>query len=349
MPTIKPLAQPGLFDQHFRLEELTAMGDPLAKINDIVDWSIFIPVLAEFPKPEPEGPGGRPAYDPLMMFKVLIIQNLYNLSDSQAEFQITDRMSFKRFLGISLADKAPDEKTIWAFHNKIAEHGLAKKLFDVFHRELEAKGMFARKGQMIDASFVEVPRQRNTREENAAIKDGREPEGWHQKSPQFKAQKDMDARWTKKNGISHYGYKNHVKVDSKSKLIDDFMVSEASLHDSQALAVLIKKGDPTTYADSAYTGEECERVFADNRVTAKVIERAYRNKPLTKRQKARNKTKSRVRVRVEHVFGTMVMCMRAGWNRCIGKVRNETAITFSNLVYNMVRFEQIQRLKLCTW
>ena len=239
MPTFKPLAQPGLFDQHFRLEELTAMGDPLAKIDDVVDWSVFIPVLADMPKPEPEGPGGRPSYDPLMMLKVLIIQNLYNLSDAQAEFQITDRMSFKRFLGLSLADKAPDEKTIWAFRNRIAEHGVAKKFFGAFHAELEAKGMFARKGQMIDATFVEVPRQRNSREDNAAIKDGREPAGWDQKSPQFKAQKDMDARWTKKNGISHYGYKNHVKVDSKSKLIDDFVVSEASLHDSQALEALI--------------------------------------------------------------------------------------------------------------
>ena len=340
--------QPGLFDAQDRLEELHAMGDPLQRLDRIIDWDVFRPVLATIPKEDPKGPGGRPAFDPLLMFKVLVIGHLYNLSDAQLEFQITDRHSFKRFLGITDADKAPDEKTSWAFRDTLVKSDLIKKAFDAFHGVLEEEGLFARKGQMVDASFVEVPRQRNSREDNAAIKQGKKPDGWGDK-PEMARQKDLDARWTKKNGQQHYGYKNHVKVDSKSKLIDDFTVTDASVHDSQALDELIGDGDPTSYVDSAYTGAACEEVFTRKGVASKVIERAYRNRPLTARQRRSNRAKSRIRVRVEHVFGTMHMCMRAAWNRCIGINRNRCSIAMTNLVYNMIRFEQIDRLQLRTW
>lgn len=340
--------QPGLFDAQERLEELHAMGDPLQRLDSIIDWDVFKPVLAMLPKEDPKGPGGRPAFDPLLMFKVLVIGHLYNLSDAQLEFQITDRHSFKRFLGITGADKSPDEKTIWAFRDVLVKNDLMQKAFDAFHDVLEDGGLFARKGQMVDATFVEVPRQRNSREENAAIKEGKKPEGWDDR-PEMACQKDLDARWTKKNNQKHYGYKNHVKVDSKSKLIDDFTVTDAALHDSQALDELIEAGDPATYVDSAYTGAACEQVFTSKGVVGKPIERAYRNRPLTARQRRSNRAKSRVRVRVEHVFGIMRMCMRAAWNRCIGLTRNQAAIAMTNLVYNMIRFEQIGRLHLKTW
>jgi len=344
---IKP-KQPGLFDAHDRLEELHRMGDPLQRLDDVIDWNLFKPVFDMIPKEAPKAPGGRPAFEPLMMFKVLVIGYLYNLGDAQLEFQITDRHSFKRFLGMTAADKAPDEKTIWAFREKMVANDLMNGAFDAFHAVLDGAGLFARKGQIVDATFVDVPRQRNSREDNAAIKQGEVPEGWEDK-PEMLRQKDLDARWTKKNDETHYGYKNHVKVDSKSKLIDGFTVTDASVHDSQALEELIGEGDPVTYVDSAYAGAACEAAFERKGVEAKVIERAYRNKPLTPRQRKRNRAKSRIRVRVEHVFGTMCMCMRAAWNRCIGTNRNQGAIAMTNLVYNMIRFEQIERLDLRTW
>lgn len=340
--------QPGLFDAQDRLEELHAMGDPLARLDSIVDWEVFRPVLARIPKSDPKGPGGRPAFDPLMMFKVLVIGHLYNLSDAQLQFQITDRHSFKRFLGLTEADKAPDEKTIWAFRDVLVKNDLIHKAFEAFHGVLEDEGMFARKGQIVDATIVEVPRQRNSRQDNAAIKRGEVPPGWEDQ-PEMLRQKDLDARWTKKNLQKYYGYKNHVKVDSKSKLIDDFAVTDASVHDSQALDVLLAPGDPTTWVDSGYSGAPCGAVFAAKGVEAKVIEHAYKNRPLTARQRKSNRTKSRIRVRVEHVFGIMHMCMRAAWNRCIGITRNRAAIAMTNLVYNLIRFEQITRLQLRTW
>lgn len=324
------------------------MGDPLARLDEVMEWSIFNRVFEQLDKPAPRAPGGRPAYRPLVMFKALVIQSLYNLSDEQLEFQITDRLSFKRFLGLSDADKSPDAKTFWAFREKLTRHGLVKLLFDTFDKELKGNGLIANKGQMVDATFVEVPRQRNSRPENARIKAGETPESWAQQ-PEKARQKDIEARWAKKNGVRHYGYKNHVKADSRSKLITGFTVTDAALHDSQALAGLIEQGDPITYVDSACTGAPCQKVFKDKDVKAKPIERAYRNKPLNGNQKRCNHARSRIRVRVEHVFATMRMCLRAAWNRCIGFARNKSAIGMTNLIYNMVRFEQIRRLGLRNW
>lgn len=338
----------GLFDASQRLEELHELGDPLARLEEVIDWDIFQKVFDQMDKPAPKAPGGRPAYFPVLMFKALVIQSLYNLSDDQLEFQITDRLSFKRFLGLSDADKSPDAKTFWAFRERLASQGLVDLLFDTFHEALKTKGMISNKGQMIDASFVEVPRQRNSRENNAKIKAGETPEEWGDQ-PEKARQKDVDARWTKKNGAKHYGYKNHVKVDSKSKLITVFSVTDAAVHDSKKLEDLIEKGDPVTYVDSAYTGAPCEKIFKDKNVKAKPIERAYKNKPLNGNQKRCNHARSKIRVRVEHVFGTMKMWMRSAWNRCIGIVRNKSAIGMTNLVYNMIRFEQIQRLGLRNW
>ena len=338
----------GLFDKAVRLEELNAMGDPLAKLDAVIDWDLFSSVFERLPKAEPKGLGGRPSFAPAMMFKALVIQSLYQLSDQQLEFQITDRLSFKRFLGLTDADKSPDEKTFWAFRETLTRNELIEPLFFIFHAALETKGMFARQGQMVDATFVEVARQRNSREDNATIKAGAVPEGW-EAQPHKARQKDVDARWTKKNGERYYGYKNHVKVDSRSKLIEDFTVTDASVHDSNALEELIAEGDPTTYVDSAYTGPRCEEIFAERKVPAKPIERAYRNRPLNGSQQRNNRARSKIRVRVEHVFATMRMSLRSAWNRCIGMGRNRGMIGMTNLVYNMVRFEQIERLGLKNW
>ena len=209
--------------------------------------------------------------------------------------QITDRLSCISFLGLTHADKSPDEKIFWAFRDSLTSHKLIEPLFELFHAAIQSQGMFARKGQMVDATFVEVPRQRNSREDNARIKAGAMPESWLGPSEKVR-QKEVDAHWTIKNGRRYYGCKNHVKVDSRSKLIEDFTVTPASVHDRQVLEQLIAKGDPTTYVDSAYTGAECEAIFEARAVQAKPIERAYRNKPLNGRQKRTNKARSKRRV-----------------------------------------------------
>lgn len=155
------------------------------------------------------------------MFKVLVLQHLYNISDDETEYMIRDRYSFCRFLKLLPEDRIPDAKTIGLFREQRVQHPLDETLFDWFNRQLEQQGYQAKKGQIVDASFVDVPKQRNNREENAQIKAGEIPERF-QENAHVKVQKDMDARWTKKNQETHFGYKNPVTVDNQHKLIRNY-------------------------------------------------------------------------------------------------------------------------------
>ena len=246
---------------------------------------------------------GPKPYDPLLMFKILILQRYYNLSGSQLEYQILDRLTFYRFLGLSLNDKVPDEKTVWGFRDKLITKGIEKELFEKFTSLLEKYGLIAHQGKIVDASFVEAPRQRNSREKNQEIKQGKTPEGWDQ-HPNKKRQKDVGARWTKKNNQSYYGYKNHAKVDNAHKFIDTYTTTDAPVHDSQVLDTLLteKDKDQDLWADSAYTGEEQEKTIKKYRVNNKVHEKGYKNSPLTEIQKEPNKEKSRTRARRAKAF-----------------------------------------------
>jgi IS5 family transposase len=343
MKNINPL---GLFDDHFLLEKLTKLGDPLQRLSDYIDWNIFkAPLESAFMEElKNRAKGGRPSFDKLIMFKALIIQSLYNLSDDQLEYQIVDRTSFKRFLGLKKSDKVPDSKTFWFFREQLIEKDVILSLFRTFNETLDSAGVFANEGKMVDASFVEAPRQRNTREENAHIKQtGTAPEQWKE-TPHKLRQKDVNARWTKKNNVTFFGYKNHIKADTKTKLIEEFIVTDASVHDSQPIEGLLTendKGQPL-YADSAYTGEEQEKVYREKEVINMVHEKGYRNKPLTDEQKTDNREKSRVRVRVEHVFGFVENSMNGSIVRTIGIVRAQAKIGMMNLTYNISRCVQLK-------
>lgn len=345
MKTI-PKPQPGLFDYDNRLKKLERGPDPLARLNARIDWTIFRQDLERASEKEARGPGGRPRHDVVMMFKVLVLQRYYNLSDEQTEYQINDRLSFQKFLGLTLSDSVPDQKTIWLFREVLVRQGQVKQLFRRFETHLHEAGLMGREGKMIDASFVDVPRQRNSREENAEIKQGTGPESFQPNENRME-QKDVAARWAKKGEEVHYGYKNHVKADRATKLIEDYEVTDASVHDSQVVEDLVEADDGIVYADSAYTGEASEAILEEHGVTGEICEKGYRNHPLTTAQKKRNRKKSKIRVRVEHIFGFMTNTMKDGLNmRWIGMPRITAGIGLLNLVYNLARYEQILRLKL---
>jgi transposase, IS5 family len=335
----------GLFDEAMRLEKLTKQGDSLVLLKEKIQWEQFRTILESVLKKESKGPGGRKAFDYIMMFKILILQRYYNLSDDQMEYQILDRMTFMRFLDLELSDKVPDSKTIWLFKETLTKAKVVEKLFEKFHNELEEQGYIVNEGKIIDASFVEVPRQRNSREENKEIKEGNIPQDWQEK-PHKLSQKDIDAKWTKKNDDTFYGYKDHVKTDKKSKLIDKYKVTDASVHDSQPLYELLEEKDAEQplHADSAYTGEEQEKTIKDKRLINCVNEKGYRNKPLTEQQKAKNKEKSRIRARVEHVFGFIENSMHSSFIRTIGIARATATIGLMNLTYNLFRYIQLQKV-----
>lgn len=328
-----------------RMAQIDAMGDPLANLNRIMNWEIFVPVLDRIPRKEPKGPGGRPPFHPMFMFRILVLQSLYGIADEQTQFQILDRRSFHRFLDITEADTVPDQNTIREFRETLTNAKLFEELFATFTAYLAERGFITRKGCIADASFVEVPRQRNCRTDNEAIKEGKVPEGW-ENHPKRLAHKDLDARWAKKNLQTFYGYKNHVNVDLESKLIIRAEVTDAAVHDSQALDAITRQGDPETLLDSGYAGKPCADVLAAKGIPAQVCEKGTRGKPLTPRQKRSNRSKSRKRSRVEHVFGFMTVSMNAMYKRYVGMVRNRASIILCNLVYNMARTEQIIRLKL---
>jgi len=338
----------GLFDEQDAYAQLSSIGNPLETISQVIDFEMFRRTLEEgvLNKDKKNNAGAKP-YDVVMMFKILILQRFYGLGDTQLEYQIIDRISFKKFLGLESGDKVPDEKTVWAFRELLTKKGLVETLFVEFREYLISKGLIMNEGKMIDASFTVAPRQRNTKEENQKIKEGKGDELW-QDEPNKKKHKDIDARWTKKNNEKYYGYKNHTKVDTKSKFIDTYKVTDASVHDSQTLDALLTEEDrgQDLYADSAYTGVDQEKVIDKYEMNNKVHEKGYRNKPLTEEQKNNNRTKSKTRVRVEHVYGFIEQSMHGLVVNSVGIARASGIIGLINLTYNIFRYEQVVRLNL---
>ena len=156
-----------------------------------------------------------------------------------------------------------------------------KKMFCLFDAMLEEEGLITHNGTIIDATFVDVPRQRNSRDDNKKIKEGEVPEEWTKPENSSKlAQKDTDARWTKKNDEVHYGYKNHVKCDADSKFITNYSVTNASVHDSQKCTDLLEESDKAVFADSAYSSEKIAENLPKN-CENQICEKGYRNHPLT--------------------------------------------------------------------
>jgi len=335
----------GFFDQDIRLTKLSELGDPLEKLNAHIDFEIFRDLLETKLSKIAKGKGGRKPYDYVLMFKILILQRYYNVSDDQIEYQINDRMSFMRFLNLTIADDIPDSKTVWNFRDQLIVLELVDELFGLFLKELELLNLIINEGKIIDASFIEVPKQRNSRAENAEIKSGNTPESFEE-NPNKKSQKDLDARWTKKNNVSYYGYKNHVKVDAKSKLIVKYEVTDASVHDSQILEDLLELKDAgeDLSADSAYSGEKQRAIISQMEMTDKTCKKGYKNNPLTEQEIATNREKSRVRSRVEHVFGFMEGSMNGMNLYAIGIKRVEGLVGLMNLTYNMFRKIQIQTI-----
>src|SRR3954453_4123097 len=300
----------GLFDEQERLEKLSKKQDPLERLSAHIDFEYFRKPLEEFlNKDIDRTKGGRPAYDYVLMFKILILQRYYNVSDDAIEYAILDRLSFMRFLGLDINDPVPDAKTIWLFRDRLTTGNMVAQLFTHLDKLLDKDGIMVHKGKLVDASIVEVPIQRNSRDENKELKEGNMPEGWEDNKLR---QKDTDAKWVKHNGKSYFGYKNHVKADSKTKLITAYKVTAANIHDSEQLEPLLSKQEDAhqpLYADSAYRSEAIEQVCIKKEIISRIHEKGYRDHPLTERQQQSNRKKSKYRARVEHIFGFMTNSM----------------------------------------
>ncbi len=340
----------GLKDRYAHLD---AKKDPLVRINAIIPWEVFRPRLNSVWRESGQrrkSNAGRKPWDETVMFKTIVLCALYNLSDDQVEYQIRDRLSFMRLLGLGLGDKVPDAKTVWLYRDKLARAGVIEQLLGVFDDYPGRRGYKAMGGQIIDASIVSVPRQRNTRDENKKIKKGEVPQEWRQ-NPSKGVQKDIDAKWTKKRGVSYYGYKNHVNMDARHKFIRGYEVTDASVHDSRVFEGILdeENSGKGVWADSACRSAQMERKLRDRGFRSHVHRKGSRNNPLGKWAKCAKRIYSGVRVRVEHVFGAQSNDMGG---RLVGSIeigRAKVNIGLKNLAYNMRRLVYFEGAGAMVW
>lgn len=332
----------GLFDEQIRLEKLSKKQDPLERLSQHIDFEYFRkPLEKALIKDSDRSKGGRPAYDVVLMFKILILQRYYNVSDDAIEYAILDRLSFMRFLGLGINEPVPDAKTIWLFRDTLTKLKLVEQLFGVLDKQLDKDGIIVHKGKIIDASIVEVPIQRNSREENNDLKEGNIPQDW---SENKERQKDIDAQWTRKNFQNYFGYKNHIKVDSETKLITGFKVTTANIADKHTVDDLLDKiedAGQALYGDAAYSSTELEELYVKKGIISKVNQKGYRHKKITKKQQKENRKQSKVRARVEHIFGFMANSMNGIFLKYRSFVRNQVGIGLMNLTYNLFRLVQL--------
>jgi len=282
------MGQMGFFDIANRYAGLDAKNDPLVKIDAVVPWEDFRSRLETTWRKSPEerkSNAGCKPWDAVVMFKAIILCALYNLSDDQVEYQIRDRFSFVPVFWVwALRIKFLTPRRCGCTGNNWLSLGVIEALFEDFDGHLEKQGYLAMGGQIIDASIVAVPKQRNNRDENEKIKEGETPEGWDSK-PAKRSQKDTDARWTKKHGKSHYGYKNHVNIDRRHKLVRRYQVTDAAVHDSQVVEDILDPDNTASdvWADSAYRSAEIEAKLSEKGLKSRIHRKGHRNKPLSKR------------------------------------------------------------------
>jgi IS5 family transposase len=347
--------QPGFFDLDERHRALSAAGDALERLARAVDFELFRPELEAALRRSDRTRGGRPPYDAVLMFKVLVLQTLYTLSDDQTEYQLRDRLSFMRFVGLGLHDPVPDAKTIWLFREQLTRAGAIERLFHRFDAGLKDKGLLAMGGQILDATVVQARPARLTAEEKAVIRDGGTPAAW---SPARRAQIDRDARWTLKRGrkrpppedgasrrqqveiaVPMFGYKSHIGIDRRHGLIRSWTVTHAAAHDGGQLPDLLDAGNTASevWADSAYRSGANLAALAKRGLTARLQRPKPRGKPMPPHVRRGNATRGKVRAAVEHVFACQKQRLRLVV-RTVGLARAKTKLGLANLAYNLLRF-----------
>jgi IS5 family transposase len=353
--------QPGFFDVDDRLKRLSGLGDQLEAFRATLDFETFRPDLNAALFYSDGSQGGRPPFDPVMMFKILVIQAANNLSDERTEFLINDRLSFMRFLGLSLSDRVPDARTIWLFREKLTKAGAIKTLFQRFDAMLRAAGYIAMSGQIVDASLIAAPRQRNTGDEKNAIKEGRIPDEWKEKPAKLR-QKDRDARWTVKFtkakpredgstppndlAIPLFGYQNHVSIDRGFGFIRKWSTTDAAAYEGRQLREgLLDKTNTASgiWADTAYRSAANEEFLAKNGFVSHVHRKKPKGRAMPEAMRRANAAKSKIRSRVEHVFAEQKDRMDL-FIRTIGIARATMKIGLANLVYNIKRLLFLWRI-----
>jgi IS5 family transposase len=331
-----------LFAAEEREAKLDKLGDVLQRLNAHVD---FAALAAEIDRAAPRpsaAQGGRPPFPTEVMVRALFLQQFYNLSDEQLEFQLLDRLSFQRFVGLRRSSQIPDRTTFWTFRERLKDAGAAETIFAAVGRELARHGYLARCGQIVDASLIPAPIQRNSKEDQDLVKQDAMPADW---TPTQRRQKDVDATWTKKHGKSHFGYKLSASVDRRCKLIRKLKVSTASEHDTHHLEDVLDSTNTSRDVDldKGYIDREREARLKAAGWRLHIQRKAPKGKPLSACQKRRNTRIARTRARGEHVFASLSQ-MGGKALRCIGLARAHLHLHWKAAAYNLRR---LCSLKTC--
>lgn len=298
------------------------LNQRLDKINQLIDWQPFEQML----KTIYSSPVGRPSHPVLLLFKALLLQTWYSLSDYALEEALDDRLSFRRFTDLSLSEKAPDHSVFSRFRDQLIKRDMNDRLFEELNRQMDSHGLLLKKGTLIDATVIEAapkkPRQN---------KDG----------TSGKSRQDPDASWTKKGSKSLFGYKAHMGIDQESELIRRIEMTPAHVHDGKMLGVILSGDEEWVFADKAYESRENHQILCESGVNNGILMKGTRKRALSNIEKGCNKILSKLRSPVERVFGTLKRSYRYSRARYLGLMKNRLQLTMMSIAYNLRRMEKL--------
>ena len=336
-----------LFADQEREAKLNKLGDALQVMEQHVD---FVALAAEVdraaPRPGRER-GGRPPFPTELMVRVLLIQQMFNLSDEQMEFQLLDRLSFQRFVGLRASSQIPDRTTIWTFKERLILAGASESIFDAVNKQLSKHGYIARGGQMIDASIVQAPKQSLSKEEKELVGEGAVPITW---TPAKRRQKDVDARWTKKHGKSYFGYKISANADKRYKLVRKIKVSTASEHDTLHFEDVLDPSNTNRniLADKGYIDGAREERLSKQGWRMHIQRKGTKDKPISETQQRRNHRIAKTRARIEHVFAGLAQ-LGGKTLRSIGLPRATLQLNWKVAAYNLQRLVYLKEARIAAF
>lgn len=300
----------------------------LDKINSLVEWDMVLELVSVVDRTSSEK-GGCPHKDILVKIKMLFLQSLYNLSDPELEDQVNDRLSFQRFCGLDMCTTVPDYTTIWRFRDRLSEENIGEKLFCLINSFLDKRGLFVKKGTIVDASIVESTNRPLSKAKRKELE--REPS----------SQIDTDAHSTSKRGKKYFGYKGHIGTDVGSKLIRKRKMTSAQPHDSKVTEDLLSGDEQAVFGDSAYSKIADKQNARKTGIYYGMLDKGTRRKGLSTSQRKRNKKKSKIRSAVEHPFGYIKE--KLNYKRCVAKNlrRNSFIFDMNCILYNIFRAEYL--------
>ena len=307
------------------LPEKVGRNARLEQVDAVLDWE----PLAEVVSALYAAPEGRPSYPPLLMVKVLLLQQWYTASDPEIEAALWDRLSFRRFVGLGLQDPVPDHSTISRFRSALAARGLGERLFAEVTRQLDAAGWLVKAGTLMDATLVAAQARRPS----------------PQAGPGAGSATDPDARWTRQGGPAHFGYKAHLGVDAESRLIRRAVLTPAHVNESEVADTLISGDERAVYADKAYESKARRARLQALGIKDRIMHRSHKHqRHLPYWQQRRNVLIAPVRAPVEHVFGTLKRSYGYRTVRYLGLARNALELWFKCLAYNLRRAARLHEL-----